>query len=263
MAFFNIEFYSNCLSRTVSFKMLIPNDYNNSWQPEQKRKDKRMKTLFLLHGFSGNAGNWVPDYLPSLYNFAIVMPNGENSFWIDGEATGRKFGTYLTEELVEYVRKTFGLAMNADETYIMGLSMGGFGALRAALSHPDTFGKVAALSSAYIIHSIAHMTEESNTDGMANLAYYKECFGDLDTVESSINNPEVLVENILKDGRKMPEIYMACGTEDFLLERNRAFDRFLTEKGVEHKYFESKGNHDGVFWNEYAIKMCDIMFENE
>lgn len=88
MAHLTIDFFSNCLRRTVQFQMIIPGDFCNTWQIEQKRKGKRMKTLFLLHGYTGAAENWVPDNLSTLYNFAIVMPSGENGFWVDGPATG-------------------------------------------------------------------------------------------------------------------------------------------------------------------------------
>ena len=48
MAHLTIDFFSNCLRRTVQFQMIIPGDFCNTWQIEQKRKGKRMKTLFLL-----------------------------------------------------------------------------------------------------------------------------------------------------------------------------------------------------------------------
>ena len=81
-------------------------------------------------------------------------------------------------------------------------------------------------------------------------------------------NPETLVKKILAgtlkttDGSKaiMPEIFMACGTEDFLLEPNRAFHKFLDEQGVKHVYMESKGIHDMIFWQEYAAKFVPMMF---
>lgn len=187
MANLTIEYFSNCLHRPVQFKMLIPGDMNESWTPEQKRKDKRMKTLFLLHGYTGTAGNWVPEYLCTLYNFAIVMPSGENSFWVDGISTGHRFGTFLTVELVEYVRKTFGLAMCAEETYIMGLSMGGYGALRAALACPDTFSKVIGLSPAIIVKEISNM-KPGGGNPVANYEYYRECFGDPEQILQSRHN---------------------------------------------------------------------------
>lgn len=260
MAYLDIQFYSNSLCRGVQFKMIIPNDFNEHWEPEQRRKGEQMKVLFLLHGYTGSAGNWVPEYLASLYNFAIVMPNGENGFWVDGISTGHKYGSFVGVELVDYIRKTFGLAMKAEDTYIMGMSMGGYGALRAALAYPERFGKAAALSSALVIHEKAHM-KPGNPDTHANYEYYRECFGDLEVIEQSRNNPEVLVDEILEKKGRFPEIFMACGTEDFLLERNRRFHEFLLSKDVQHCYLESTGGHDMQFWDEYAKKFVEMMFE--
>lgn len=262
MARLQIEFYSNCLRRPAPFKMLIPNDFNADWQPPQKRAGLPMKTLFLLHGYTGAAGNWVPEHLATLYNFAIVMPNGENGFWVDGLSTGHRYGSFLGEELVDYVRKTFRLALSPEDTFVMGLSMGGFGALHAALAYPDRFGKVAALSSALIIHAKAHM-RPGDPDTHANYEYYRECFGDLETVEQSRANPEVLVDELLAARRPLPQILMACGTEDFLLENNRQFHAFLESRGVAHRYFESPGTHNTLFWDEYAEKMVHLMFGEE
>ena len=173
MASFNIEFFSNALKRPVTFKMFIPNDKNNEWSPELKRDGKPIKTIFLIHGYTGGAENWIPGDLATTYNVAVVMPYGENGFWVDGIATGRRYGTYLTRELVNYVRNTFHLAMSKEDTFIMGYSMGGYGALRAALACPDTFGKVVALSSALIIHEIAGM-KEGDTNPVANYEYYRD-----------------------------------------------------------------------------------------
>ena len=126
MADISIDFFSNSLMRSVTFKMYIPNDFRADIPREETEYSKRkMKTLFLLHGYTGKAFNWMPTWVAEKYNFAVVMPSGENSFWLNGAATGRKFCTYVGDELVRYVRKTFGLAMSADETYIMGLSMCG------------------------------------------------------------------------------------------------------------------------------------------
>ena len=85
--------------------------------------------------------------------------------------------------------------------------------------------------------------------------------GDLDRIEISRYNPEVLVEEILNEQRKMPDIYMACGTEDFLLEKNREFHRFLDKYEVSHCYMESKGEHNMEFWTEYARIFIPKMLE--
>ena len=260
MAELTVRFYSDALKRDVSFLMVIPNDVRKDYpRDDLKRTDRPIKTLFLLHGYSGAAFNWVPDNLAEQYNFAIVIPSGENAFWIDGPATGCKYATFLGVDLLEYVRKTFNLAMNAKDTYLMGFSMGGFGALHTAFAFPEKFGKTAALSSALIHNEVAKM-KEGEGNSVANYDYYRMCFGDPAKLKESDNNPEYLLKKQIAAGKTMPEIFMACGTEDFLIEPNRAFHKFLEEQGVKHTYLESKGIHNLKFWQEYAEKFIPMMF---
>lgn len=217
MAHLTVKYFSECLIRHTTFEMYLPNDAraNLPWeQGENPYRKRPMKTLFLLHGFSGSAENYVPEYLSEQYNFAVIAPNGENGFWLDGISTGHKFCTLLGEEMPDYVHKTFGLANSAEDTYILGLSMGGFGALHTGLAYPHRFGKIGAMSSALIVHEVAGMKDGQGNE-VANYEYYRECFGQPDRVLGSDNNPETLVDKLLSENKKMPEIYMSCGTEDF------------------------------------------------
>lgn len=234
--------------------MYIPNDRDETAQ--------KCKTLFLLHGYTGEAENWIPEYLSQKYNFAVVAPNGENGFWLDGLSTGHNYCTYVGKELVEYIRKTFNLALTAQETYIMGLSMGGFGALHTAFAFPENFGKTAAMSSALIVHQVAEMKPGDDTD-LANYEYYRECFGEPSMALQSNSNPEVLVKRLKDSSAHIPEILMCCGTEDFLLEENRTFHNFLNAIGVSHTYLESSGAHNMTFWNEYTERFVEMMFNEQ
>ncbi len=260
MAYLRIEYFSNALHRTADFEMLIPNDPREGVPPEKNKSSSRpMKTLFLLHGYTGKAGNWIPSGIPEKYNFAVVMPTAENSFYLNGEATGRQYQALVGEELVDYVRSTFRLALRPDDTYIAGLSMGGFGALHTGLAYPDRFGKIAALSSALIIHELKDI-HPGGGNPVANYEYYRECFGDLSTAAERDVNPEVLARRLRESGKRIPDIFMACGTEDFLIENNRAMHRFLESENIPHEYHEGKGVHDMVFWQEYIVKAAEWMF---
>ena len=76
MADLTVRFFSDALKRDVSFLMVIPNDIRTDFpRDDLKRKDRPMKTLFLLHGYQGSAFNWIPGNLAEQYNFAIVIPN--------------------------------------------------------------------------------------------------------------------------------------------------------------------------------------------
>lgn len=180
MANITVKYFSNCLMRQTTFEMYLPNDLRDDMPSDQQDNPYRKrptKTLFLLHGYTGSAGNFVPEWLSEQYNFAVIAPNGENSFWLDGISTGHKFCSLLGDEMLGYVRNTFGLAKSAEDTFIMGMSMGGFGALHTGLAYPDRFGKIGAMSSALIVHEVAGM-EPGTDNGVANYEYYRECFGE-------------------------------------------------------------------------------------
>ena len=261
MANLTIRYFSNCLNRNTSFEMVIPNDPRLGFPYKPPKPDNRpLKVLFLLRGYSdGVCGSWIPEYLLSKYRFAVVVPNGENSFYLDGRSTGHAFESMVALELVDYIRSTFHLALTAEDTYILGMSMGGFGALHTSLAHPDRFSKCGAMSSALIMHEVADMKDGIGND-VANYDYYRECFGEPSELLDSPNNPETLVQKAVADGKSLPAIYMCCGTEDFLLEPNRAFHNFLNSCSVAHEYVESPGNHDMFFWNEYTLKILEWMF---
>lgn len=261
MANLSIRFYSNCLNRYTTFNMYLPNDIREGMPVIESEYLKRpIKTLFLLHGYTGDADNWIPEYLADKYNFAVVIPNGENSFWLDGISTGHAFLKFLGEELMDYVRRVFNLAKSKEDTYICGMSMGGFGALHTALYYPDKFGKAAGFSSALIVHEVATMTPGTGNP-VANYEYYRECFGDPSKVLESDNNPETLAKRLKNEGKEIPKIYMSCGTEDFLIENNREFHRYLESEGIDHVYEEDTGTHDMIFWNKCVERFIPMMFE--
>ena len=247
MAYGSLDFYSECLKRTVTFKFILPNETDDMTTAP-------MRLLLLLHGYNGTHTDWMLNSkvleFAVKYHMCIVMPTGENSFYLDGEATGRKYAAFIGEELPNYIRKTFPVSDLRSETYIGGFSMGGFGALHTAFKYSETFGKVFALSSALIIHEVKNMKPGKGND-IADYEYYRLMFGQPERLEISENNPEELIRQLLMEEKEIPQIFMACGTSDFLLENNREFADFLKENGVEHTYLESEGDHNFEFWNAY------------
>ncbi len=254
MSYLNVTFYSLAISRQTTFAMFIPSDVPPEMIAGNKAYDRPMKTLFLLHGFSGNFMDWslgsLTQELAMKHNLAIVMPSGDNSFYLDQKGVGNNYESFIAVDLPEYVRKTFGLAMKPEDTLIGGLSMGGYGALHAALCHPETFGGMFGLSSALIVNGIKGMKPGEKTD-IADYDYYERIFGDLNQLEENPCNPEYVVEQRLAKGEKIQPIYMACGSEDFLVKENYEFRDFLRAHQVEVQYEEGPGIHDWVFWNQY------------
>jgi len=260
MALIQTDFYSKTLSKVCNFNMILPNDIIPEMTIGNECYDRKMKTLYLLHGYSGSSKDWLLgssiQEMAMKYNLAVVMPCGDNSFYLDGRGTGRAYCEYSGKELIEYTRETFGLSDKKEDTFIGGYSMGGFGALHTGLSYPETFHKIIALSSALIVHNIENMKEDTR-DEIADYDYYTSTFGELKRLDSSLNNPEYQISRLKKEGKTIPPIFMACGSEDFLIEPNRAFHEFLMKEEIKVEYHETTGIHNWTFWNQYlepAIK---------
>lgn len=252
MAFLSVDMRSEVLLGTVNFKMLLPNDLPEEERAGNPHYKRQTKTLYLLHGFTGSNMTWLlqtraVEYA-NKYNLALVFPAGYNSFYLDLPATGMKFGEFIGRELPAYVEKTFGLSAAREDKFIGGLSMGGFGAVHAGFAYAEDFSKILAFSAAFIIGDIAGL-KENEEHFPANYAYYRTIFGDLEKVLESENNPEVLLRALKAEGREIPALYLAIGTEDFLYKNNQAFRAFLDEEAVPYVYKESPGLHDFDFWS--------------
>ena len=256
MATGRMRFYSVTQMGQTNISYVLPNDVPDFMKTGNPHYERPMKTIYLLHGVSGNDADWeyngIAEDLSFNYNLAVFMITAGNNFYLDRRATGCQFGAFAGQEVVEYTRKTFGLSDRREDTLIGGLSMGGFGAIHTALAYPGTFGGVVALSSALIIYDIQGM-QPGTQNPIANYEYYHEVFGDLDTVEKSDANPEILYRKCLASGMQIPPVYMAVGTEDFLYENNQKFRRFLEEQHAVFMYEEGPGTHDWKFWNHYVV----------
>lgn len=256
MAILDVNFFSNALVRQVSYKAIIPID--GAVFPGRPAKEvKPFKTLYLLHGIFGDYTDWLVKSRIALFaeehNIAVVMPSGENGFYVDHEACRSYYGEYIGKELVEETRKLFNLSHKREDTFIAGLSMGGYGALRNGLKYYNNFGAIAALSSALIIDDAIISTEE-NPFEFGRKSYYEAVFGNVDNIRGSDKDLEALIKNISNEGGNMPRLYLACGTEDTLLVNNHKFRDFLISENVKHTYEEGPGVHDWKFWDEYIEK---------
>ena len=257
MALLHCNFMSRSLGRPVPIQVVLPTDKMAG--PQGQAPQGPFKTLYLLHGIFGDETDWVCGTRLQSWaqdrNLAVVMPAGENSFYVDNPRASRLYGTYIGKELVDFTRRTFPLSAKREDTFIGGLSMGGFGAIVNGLQNPETFGAVCALSSALILDSM--MENKEYTDFlMTNKGYYESVFGDLDQVRGSDMDYDALAEKVAKEPVK-PRFYMACGTEEGLIGVNRAFRDHLQGLGFDVTYEEGPGVHDWYFWDKYILKAME------
>ncbi|MCY9663461.1 alpha/beta hydrolase-fold protein [Paenibacillus alginolyticus] len=256
MATLQVNFYSKALRREVTFNALVPlDDFEFPGMPKAEKKP--LKAIYLLNGYSGSHSDWISfsriRELSDKHRIAVFMPAGENHFYVDDVDKGSLYGEYVGKELVEFTRKMFPLSDQREDTFIGGLSMGGYGAIRNGFKYAEHFSRIIALSSAIITYKIANASSDY-TDCIADYKYFTRVFGDLDQLQGSDKDPEALVLGLKEKKSAIPATYMACGTEDFLLDVNQRFHDFLVSEQVEHRYVESQGGHTWDFWNEYIEK---------
>lgn len=249
MALIQVNFISKSLSRTVPIQVILPVDkfFNHS---KQQQEDKPFKTLYLLHGIFGNYTDWVTNTRIQKWaeakNLAVVMPSGDNAFYVDDPDSGNLYGEFIGKELVEITRRMFPLSHKREDTFIGGLSMGGYGAVHNGLKYHETFGYIATLSGAL------HLFEEKV---VREVAKEHRFVGDPEEAIKSDKNPRVLLEKIKKLQKtdptvSFPKIYQTCGTEDWLYEANCLYRDVFRKYGIDLTWDARPGKHDWDFWDE-------------
>lgn len=244
MALFQCTFRSQVLGCNAPFNVIIP---------EQCKED--IPVVLLLHGHSGNQDEWLRntpiEHYAKTYQMAMVMPSGQKSWFCDMKH-GEKYYTYITQELMEYVRTIFPITKKREKTFVAGLSMGGYGALKIALAESDRFAACGALSGAVDIHARFALGNR-HEDGVC---IWGENY--LDVIPGSVDDTYELTRRLEAEGRPKPWIYQACGTEDKRLHENHLFRDFIQDRGYVYEYFEGPGKHDWTFWNTHIVKALNF-----
>ncbi|NLV59895.1 MAG: hypothetical protein GXY67_14195 [Clostridiales bacterium] len=255
MANLHLNFRSDCLSRSVYPVVFLP-DYTG-WN---ERKPP-YPTLYFLPGYSGGGLETATftnfSLFSMVYGIAIVMVDGENSFYVDDEARGALFSQYVGREIVEVTRELLPLSRERDETFIGGISMGGYGALVNGLRFPRTFGKIAMLSPALELTN----RDDQPTPGcpvphgelLATLGRWKQYEGTYKDVRHA-------TQKALEDPASMPELFLTWGRQDGLVgESCRRYASELREAGAPLALYEAEGGHDHAFWKRALTPCCQFL----
>ena len=255
MAVIQCEYYSNALCGFTSFAAILPIDLPPTAELPPRYAAGPWPTLYLLHGYSGAHNDWLRnspvEALAAQYGIAIIMPEGGNRFWVDNPETNIRAGEFLGKELIQVTRTMFNLSHKREDTFIGGLSMGGYGAVRNGLKYHDVFSAILAFSSALITGAYARGEFETKPELGLPSSYYFHVFGPKENMAGSDMDPVALAKQCL--GKDAPALFLACGSEDFLFGRNTELHDALTEMGYPHEWWVEPGIHDFDFWNR-AIK---------
>ncbi|MBK9925886.1 MAG: esterase family protein [Anaerolineales bacterium] len=252
-----LNFFSETLGMRSSMYVLLP---QHMLLAGAKRKSK-YRTLYLLHGHSDDHTAWmrwssIEKYAQGL-NLAVVMPAVHLSFYSD-MVYGGKYWQFVSEEVPALVRDTFPVSSARKDNFVAGLSMGGYGAFKLALTRPERFAAAASLSGAVDIREVVreHKHDPLNKDWLVGM---RNVFGDLTKVPNSQHDLFTLAKKAAK-GKDKPRLYQCCGTEDFLYADNIRFRDAVRKLSLDLTYAEGPGDHNWSYWDKMIQDVLLWMF---
>ncbi len=252
MPLIHCNFFAETLGLCTSMYVILP---QRPLAEMQTSPQPKVPTLYLLHGMSDDHTIWLRRTSIERYverrNLAVVMPAVERSFYTD-MAKGGRYWQFISEEVPAVARALFPLSDQRQDNFVAGLSMGGYGAFKMALAHPERFAAAASLSGAVGIADVHRHGDQRWMEELTNI------FGDLALLPGSANDLRFLAGQAAQAAEK-PRLYQCCGAGDFLIEDNRRYRDFIQPLGFDYTYAEGPGEHTWAFWDEYIQKVLDWM----
>ncbi|MFV0556054.1 MAG: alpha/beta hydrolase [Lactovum sp.] len=245
MALIKIEYYSEVLGMNRHFNLIYPEA-----SKVENFKNEDIPVLYLLHGMSGDHNSWVErsgiDRLARHSNLAIVMPSTDLG-WYSKTRYGLDYFKATAEELPQVVHTFFPqLSRKREKTFIAGLSMGGYGAVKLALA-TDKFSHAASLSGALAFDNL----EEGFKD---NPDYWQGIFGSKKEFESSeIDN----LDNLTQLSKSRPKMYIWCGKQDTLFPANERMSQKLKKLNYDLTYETTDGDHEWYYWSQMIDRVLE------
>ncbi len=249
MALAHLQFFSAALNMQSSVDVILPEAVQGIGQVGSAFSGK-LPTLYLLHGLSDDHTIWqrrtsIERYVAGL-PLCVVMPAVGRSFYTDMKY-GQNYWTYVSEELPRVMGTYFPLSERREDTFVAGLSMGGYGALKLALRCPERYAAAASLSGA--VNMVTRYREMRDERRIPETELYS-IFGTPEEMEGSDNDLNHLFDEMLKTPQRCPQLFVCCGTEDFLIRDNRAL-RDHYGKALSIAYHEESGVHEWAFWDRW------------
>ncbi len=247
MALFRIDHFSDCVKVNLPLNIILPEHGKLAEKPLSN-----YKMLYLLHGLSDDASAWLRytniEYLARDLGLVVVMPSAGRSLYVDMD-NGQKYFTYLTQELPTYLKAILKVNLDRENTMIAGLSMGGFGAFKAAFLHPELYFAAGSLSGLVSLNILN--TPQKQVQDKELMHEFELIFGNLDRIPGSENDSQIWLQRAAANPNAYPRLYAACGLDDDLLQLNRNFMKATHEYKINLEYVEDEGKHDWYFWNKY------------
>lgn len=252
MAVMRIDLFSDVLGMSTSVTVILPQETQRQiGMAGSAAGADGLPVLYLLHGLSDDDTIWTRRTSIERYvadrGLAVVMPQGARSFYAD-EEFGFAYWTYLTEELPALMHTFFHLSDRREDTFVAGLSMGGYGAMKWALRQPERFAAAASLSGALAAATTAHLPDHDLRADMVRV------FGGADITGT---HHDVLHLIDAADVDALPALYVCCGTEDYLLQGSTDFIARAEARGVDVTVDLGPGEHEWGYWDARIQDILD------
>ena len=233
MARFTCSFISYSLARTIEMTVIVPSmTCPESCMPDASHTLPKGKyhILYLLHGGWTDSNAWTSytniEFFAEEANIAVAIFSGENKAFKNQPSKGidkNLFGDFLTKELPEFLGTYFPISTKREDSYLAGLSMGGYGALYNGLNHPELYKAIGGFSAGIQLPGTALEPDD----------------------------PEMAARRIAEEKKEFPKVFLSCGTEDPLYTQDAAFRDMLKGLGADVTWQEAEGKaHEWRFWND-------------
>lgn len=235
----DVVFFSHALQRDMTYRVFLPH--------EKDASNQKLPVVYLLHGGGGNGfRDWSNDSdvaRYALYGLLMVMPEGDYSYYTNAALQPQdRYEDYITVDLPADVTRRFPVGDDRGKRAIVGVSMGGFGAIKLALRHPDQFAFAGALSPA-----IDASRRRFTWRRLDQSRHFQEIFGPDDSRSRQDNDPFFLMRHA--DPATTPYLYLTCGQQESLLAPVREFSALLDRYHIAHEFHAVPGGHDWEQWN--------------
>jgi putative tributyrin esterase len=249
-----IQFKSKLIGQVLPYNALLPVGYAES--------NKRYPVLYLLHGLFGRYDDLVTrtnlaEY-GAHYDVIIIMPEGHDSWYTDSAAVATdKYESYFIRELISDVDARFRTIKDRRARGVGGLSMGGYGALKYGLKHPEQFAFAASLSGA--------LDAALRTDDNPGFAWdiirpsINAVFGPRSSQTRTANDLHQIARGLSASQiALLPYLYFDCGLADGFLATNRELADILLSKKIPHQYRQLPGGHDWGYWDQQVREVLRL-----
>lgn len=242
---------SRILAREVPYCVMLPPSY-------EQDKVRRYPATYYLHGLGDNEqslvnlGGWsIYDRLmreKKIGEFVVVAPAGFSSFYVNSRDGKVRYEDFFLEEFLPAMEKKYRIGTTRSQRGIMGISMGGFGALHYGFKYPEKFAAVSANMPALIEHFPREFSQEWQQKLMGT------SFGNPPDISFYEKNSVFhLARTAPLSALKRMTIYFDCGAHDRygFNAGTGAMDKLLTERGIPHEAHIYPGGHDWPFVLEH------------